>query len=324
MQTLFSTDGIHPRNRSQLWTETLIDRGMPFVWQASNDRPFEAKIEVAQVGSLVLRRISHNGIRGEATPELVRRLGKGADLSIVMQLKGTMTSRQDVRCVQQDAGEILVLDQRPVLLASSRDAASLSLELPRERLERALGPAHLYTAFTAGAALASSVLAMTFFRGLIRLGGQLSPDTAERMSSIGVDLLVASVAERLAQEVPRSVQGNVTVQRAKAYVEAQFSDPNLDPPRLAAAVRVSLRRLQELFHERGQHISDYIWRRRLEAAAVRLVDPACAHIPFGVLAYGCGFVSQAHFSRRFKDHFGMTPGEYRQQGLSGLRAPRRA
>jgi hypothetical protein len=30
---------------------------------------------------------------------------------------------------------------------------------------------------------------------------------------------------------------------------------------------VSLRRLQELFHERGRHISDYIWERRREAAA---------------------------------------------------------
>ncbi|MHB2211516.1 hypothetical protein [Methylobacterium sp. CM6257] len=77
------------------------------------------------------------------------------------------------------------------------------------------------------------------------------------MASIGVDLIMASLAERMAQEVPRSVHGNVTVQRAKAYVEANLGDPNLDPPQLAAAMGVSLRRLQELFHERGRHISDH-------------------------------------------------------------------
>ncbi len=132
------------------------------------------------------------------------------------------------------------------------------------------------------------------------------------MASIGIDLIVASLAERLAQEVPRSTHAAVTVQRAKAYIEANLSDQTLDPPRLAAAVGVSLRRLQELFHERGRHISEYIWGRRLEAAAKRLSDSACAHLSIGMLAYGCGFSSQAHFARRFKDRYGVSPREYRQ------------
>ncbi len=132
------------------------------------------------------------------------------------------------------------------------------------------------------------------------------------MASIGIDLIVASLSERMAQEVPRSVHGNVTVQRAKAYVEAHLGDPGLDPPHLAAAMGLSLRRLQELFHERGRHISDYIWDRRLETAAKRLSDPACAHLSIGMLAYGCGFASQAHFARRFKDRHGLSPRDYRR------------
>jgi AraC family transcriptional regulator, positive regulator of tynA and feaB len=95
----------------------------------------------------------------------------------------------------------------------------------------------------------------------------------------------------------------------------------LDPPQLAAAMGVSLRRLQELFHERGRHISDYIWERRLEAAARRLADPACAHLSIGMLAYGCGFASQAHFARRFKARHGLAPREYRiASAMSGSSA----
>jgi AraC family transcriptional activator of tynA and feaB len=37
-----------------------------------------------------------------------------------------------------------------------------------------------------------------------------------------------------------------------------------------------------------------------------------------MLAYGCGFTSQAHFSRRFKDRHGLTPREYRD--TAALRA----
>ncbi|XYD12195.1 helix-turn-helix transcriptional regulator (plasmid) [Methylobacterium sp. NMS12] len=122
----------------------------------------------------------------------------------------------------------------------------------------------------------------------------------------------------MAQEVPRSIHGNVTVQRAKAYIEANLGDPTLDPPQLAAAMGVSLRRLQELFHERGRHISDYIWERRLQVAAKRLADPACLHLSIGMLAYGCGFSNQAHFARRFKARHGMAPREYRiASALSG-------
>ena len=143
----------------------------------------------------------------------------------------------------------------------------------------------------------------------------LSPNMAERMSSVGVDLLVAAVAERMAMEAPAPIQGTVTVQRAKAYIEANFSDHDLDPPKLAAAMGISLRRLQELFHERGRHISDWIWERRLEVSAQRLADPGQAHLSIGTVAYGCGFVNQAHFSKRFRDRFDVSPREYRRGAL---------
>jgi AraC family transcriptional regulator, positive regulator of tynA and feaB len=66
----------------------------------------------------------------------------------------------------------------------------------------------------------------------------------------------------------------------------------------------SPRRLQELFHERGHHIADRTWTRRL-------TDPASLHLPIGTLAYDCGFTGQAHVSRRFRDRHGLSPQEYR-------------
>jgi AraC family transcriptional regulator, positive regulator of tynA and feaB len=65
---------------------------------------------------------------------------------------------------------------------------------------------------------------------LIQAGDRLKPNGAARMALIGIDLVVASVAERLARDVPHSIHGNATVQRAKAYVEARLSDTDLDPP----------------------------------------------------------------------------------------------
>ena len=85
---------------------------------------------------------------------------------------------------------------------------------------------------------------------------------------------------------------------------------------LAAAVGVSLRHLQALFREQDRNIADWIWRRRLEIAAQRLADPGFAHLAVGELAYSCGFCTQSHFSRRFKDSYGISPSEYRWRNRS--------
>jgi AraC-like DNA-binding protein len=212
----------------------------------------------------------------------------------------------------QRAGELVVLDRKPTVMETRSHSQSLVLEVPRDRLERMLGSVALYAGLTVGSGQASTPLVTSFFGELIRLHDQLSPDTAERMSSIGIDLLVASIAERLSQETPRSIASTITIQRAKAYIETNLSDPTLDAPGLAIAMGVSLRRLQQLFQGHGLNISDWIWQRRLESAAIKLEDPAYLHLPIGILAYGCGFISQTHFSRRFKSRYGMTAGEYRE------------
>ncbi|TXN73838.1 helix-turn-helix domain-containing protein [Methylobacterium sp. WL18] len=318
MEALFSTEGLNPLNSFRRWRESLVGRGVPLEQTRLDDRPFRAKLEAASVGPLVLTRVAHGAMRSEATRGLIRRNGKDGTVVVIFKLAGTSMRSQDDRSSVQRPGEFVVIDHRPAAHESGTDSQSMFLELPRERLESVLGSTRLYTSLTMGADVVSTGLTVKFFHELVRLRDRLAPDSAARMASVGVDLIVASIAERLTLEVSRPLHGTVVVQRAKAHVEAHLGDPTLDPPQLAAAMGVSLRRLQELFHERGQHISDWIWQRRLEAAAKRLADPGCAHLPIGTLAFGCGFASQAHFSRRFKERYGMAPREYRHATLLSI------
>ena len=311
MQSLFSTEGLHPTIAFRRWREMMCTQMVPIEIRSLDATPFHARIEVAALGHLPITRSVQSSTRTEVTPEAVRRNGRGDRLYAVFTQFGSHAVQQNEREAVGRTGDFIVLDHRPGV--SEIEAGSfLILDLPRDRLESVLGPSHLFTALTVGANLASTTLANTYVQDLIRVGDRLTLDGAVRMASIGVDLVVASLAERLAQEVPRSVHGNATVQRAKAYIEVHLSDTTLDPPQLAAAVGVSLRRLQELFHERGRHISDHIWGRRLETAAKRLRAPASAHLSIGMLAYGCGFSSQSHFARRFKDRYDISPRDYRQ------------
>jgi AraC-like DNA-binding protein len=319
MKPVFTTGGLHPRDSFQRWHDVLDAQEANLDLQRVDDEPFMARVESSTVGALNILRMSQSALRTEFKKFGAWRHGREGMVTAAFKLSGTSSSLQDGREAVLSPGDLYILDKRPGVLTTSAGSQAISMDIPREYFERVLGPTQLYTALPARAELASTSLARTFYRELIRVGPGLSPASADRMASIGVDLIVASIAEQMAKEVPRPLHGTVVVQRAKAFVEANLADPTLDPPKLAAAVGVSLRRLQELFQERGQHISDWIWQRRLEAAAKRLADPGYVHLPIGTLAYGCGFASQAHFSRRFKACFGTAPTEYRHAALVSAR-----
>jgi AraC-like DNA-binding protein len=310
MQTVFSTHNLRPQVRLQRWRKVMYELITNITFERLSDKPFQAHLDYAQYGSLTLGRLNHGYMRASST-KAASRSDTQDELRLVSNLEGRSFLQHDDREAVCHTGDFTVTDHRPAVHVSE-ESTNLLVNLPRDRIERMLGPSRLFTAIPIGQGSASASLTTSFFRQLIEVGGTLGPEAAERMASIGIDLIVASIAERLAQEAPRPVHGTLVVQRAKAYVEANLGDPSLDPRQLAAAMGVSLRRLQELFNERGRHISDHIWERRLAAAARRLADPACTHLSVGTLAYGCGFSSQAHFARRFKDRYGLSPRDYRR------------
>ncbi|MCJ2055239.1 helix-turn-helix domain-containing protein [Methylobacterium sp. J-048] len=318
MKLLFLSEKLPINKRFTRWLELLEEQRLPLEQKQLDAAPFEAKLEIATLGPLTMTRVSEGPLRTEATPSAIRRLGDEGCISVGFTLAGERTVQQRDRASTQRQGDLVVIEHQPAVMTTSPGNQSLYLKMPRERLESVLGPARRYAALTIGADLATTTLATSFFEELSRMHHRLDPVTVARMGSIGVDLIVASIAERIAQDVPLPLSGSVLVQRAKAYIEAHLGDPNLDPPQLSAAIGVSVHQLQELFHERGQHVSDWIWQRRLEVAADRLADPACAHMPLGTLAGGCGFSNRSHFSRRFKDRFGLAPSEFRHAvGLGG-------
>jgi AraC family transcriptional activator of tynA and feaB len=320
MQTLFTTDGVAPKDRFRHWREVCEDRLVPMAQHTLDDRPFDATIDGTSIGGLVFTKFALRNLRASTTTRMLRHENHRTDhLFMSMVLSGTVRADQNDRSSTDTAGDFAIRDTNtPWTIEHKGPSEVLAIEIPRERLESVLGSARIFAGLTVEGNLPVTTLARSFLSNLLREGDRLPPNTAERMAGVALDLIVAGLAERLAREVPRSIHGSVVVQRAKAYVEANLHDLTLDPPHLAAATGVSLRRLQELFHERGQHVSDWIWRRRLDVAAARLADPGYLHMPLGTLAYGCGFASQPHFSRRFKERYGLSPRAYRHRALSSL------
>ena len=97
--------------------------------------------------------------------------------------------------------------------------------------------------------------------------------------------------------------------RVLDHIDAHL-DSELALPALAAVANFSPFHFHRLFAAwMGETLGDYLRRRRLESAAVRLAASPDA----GVLdvALGVGFGSGEAFARAFKQRFGMTPSAWR-------------
>jgi AraC-like DNA-binding protein len=105
--------------------------------------------------------------------------------------------------------------------------------------------------------------------------------------------------------------GDSLVWRAQEYIRHHLSDADLTPANVAARLHVSLRRLQEVFQSQGTTVSDCIWAIRLDWARQAMLGRAYAPQSIGTIAGAAGFHDLAHFSRRFKSRFGMSPSEFR-------------
>lgn len=109
-------------------------------------------------------------------------------------------------------------------------------------------------------------------------------------------------------------------QRALQHIRAQAADPALSPARVAQACGLSLGYLHEVFRGSDRGVEETIFEERLELARRLLSDARRRRVPIQTLAYEAGFNDPAHFSRRFKRRFGVTPGELRAELQSPARA----
>lgn len=105
--------------------------------------------------------------------------------------------------------------------------------------------------------------------------------------------------------------------RIKSYIAANIRNPDLSPSFIAEANGISTRYLHWLFHQAGETVMQYIVSLRLDFCARDLSNLNMAQRKISDIAYFWGFQDTAHFNKRFKLQFNMSPGAFRQRILAG-------
>ena len=144
----------------------------------------------------------------------------------------------------------------------------------------------------------------------VELHKALSKLAAKRMTADSVPAAVPFPAEAAPKEPARDDPG-ILVQRARTYIRAHFTEP-LSLNEVANTLAVNPAYLSSIFKsERGESYSKFILRRRMERAALLLRTYSVGKV--NDIAPEVGYSSTKHFYTVFKDYFGMTPNEYRNQ-----------
>lgn len=98
------------------------------------------------------------------------------------------------------------------------------------------------------------------------------------------------------------------VRRVQDYVAMQLGQP-IDLKSMAAASGLSIHHFARAFKETvGVSPLEYVMIRRIERSKQLLSN---SNFSLGEIALACGFADQSHFSRRFRQMTGATPGEFR-------------
>lgn len=137
-----------------------------------------------------------------------------------------------------------------------------------------------------------------------------------KLEQMLTDLLCLMIETRSEDDLmTRDRQSLVSVMydRLMSFMRTQFRDPNLSPTSVAGAHRISVGYLHRVFHHHGTTFGDVVMEIRLMEACRLLQHARTSNRPInlGEIGYSCGFVSQAHFSSRFKKRFGASPRDFK-------------
>jgi AraC-like DNA-binding protein len=262
------------------------------------------------VGALTFWKISDCERQASDLARVLPPEGSSDFIKLVLQLSG------EVRVEKR--GRVVVL--RPGTFGFyglSRSCDSLYVEAGSEQLV-ALVPRHELAARVPGlmgimqrqlsSESPTCALAFDFLTGLYDGAEGLGASRLD-MASVAIHLLQVAVAEQVGQLYGRSYREKAKA-RITSYVDLRIGDPELSVEGIAQAMRCSSRYLQKLFGG-DETLGRYIWRTRLERCRAALEDPAYADVSVTEIAFSFGFSNASHFSRAFKDRFGLTPRDCR-------------
>jgi AraC-like DNA-binding protein len=309
---LLDTAGIPPADRIEAVNSAANSAGLPSeVTHAQDGGEVRIRVENWQLGSGML--FAHDS-EGMKLARSTRNVRAGAPERVVISLQMSSRAWFTQKGVEQvvPRGDLMLVDHRypyefgwfgpghPVSYQVGLDV----LGLPDTTVRRAAQqlPASPY---------------FTIFRSHLNQVASVADDlstsayAADTAGHTTTNLLRALLVTA-ADEGPPPTAPEAEIARILDHARHHVEDRGLSPRQIAAALNMSERHLYALCRNADISLEQWIIQRRLELARARLASPVGKTRTIAAIAHSCGFTDPAHFSRRFRETYGVTPRQWQR------------
>jgi AraC-like DNA-binding protein len=276
-------------------------------------RRFSGHIECGALGEIVLAKVGTNSPHRVSLWPRESLTTQSAPVAVLFQTSGVCRLEQPSSSCTLYPGDWCIADTKHPLqerfFGTLNSQFVLRMERPCDSELLALlesGAAHRWDGTIGVARILRATLEQTFDEiNSLRLVSETGLQRAL------TEMTWSAVREQL-QDPPCFAQEERQRARIKSYIESQLADAELTVETIARACAMSVRSVHRAFSDASAgSVSKHIWLRRLSRCAATLRDPRQAHRPITDICLSWGFNSTSHFSRLFKERFGLTPREYR-------------
>ncbi|MET2832665.1 helix-turn-helix domain-containing protein [Mesorhizobium shangrilense] len=306
-----STNLVQSDLRTEYWREITRPFFETTQHPEDSNSTLEGSLTSRAIGSLLIGPTSFNQQQYRRDRRIV--LQGGLDQYLVqLFITGTLEGDCDGQSISVGPGDICAFDLARNFESRVHQGATISIMLPRARVDKAAGGRSLHGVVLKTGAPVTRLLA-DFIVSLSDVSAEMERADALAMEEAAIDLL----ASGLARHVPYGATGDpalaqVLRRRVLDFIDANLTEPELGPALLMRRFRVSRAHLYRVFAVDGG-VAKVVKERRLDAACRELMHIGGSARSIIEIAHGLGFSSSSQFLRAFRARFDMTPSDVRQQ-----------
>ncbi len=314
MTLLLNTVTVPPRERLAYWTDMICNTYVQLDCEAIRSDHFAGSINSQSMPGLDLSVVASGAQKVMRTSQQIARANDDYFL-VSIQTQGQGVLRQDGRDALLNPGDFALYDStRAYELHFEGDFQQIVLKLPGEQLRSAVRDTEKLTATAVSGRAGAGHLMIGMIKTLWDDIDALEPASAVAVAGGVLNILVAGL-----QTLPASKGRGVSsltsyhITRIKGEIDSRLRNPTLLVGDVARDLGISVGHIHRLFRQEATTPAQYIWSRRLDMCSRDLVDPSRAGHSISEIAFSWGFNDAAHFSRSFRERFGVPPREWRHR-----------
>ena len=294
------------------WKHLVAESFVPLAARTADVDGFRGQMRSRVLDRMSVVEVTATSHEVHRTPALIAQASERY-FKLNLQLEGTGLLIQDNREALLRPGDLAIYDtNRPYTLAFEEEARMMVVMFPCDALSLPTDYVGQLAAVRMAGSTGLSGIVGQFIRQLSENLEFLSGPSGSRLATNALDLVSTMLHAEMDIAPDRMKPQALLAVSIREYIEANLSDPLLSPASIAAAHFISTRHLHNVFHESGTTVASWIRSQRLEGARRELRDPLNAGQSVGAVAARWGFLDAAHFSRIFRDAFGVSPSDWRR------------